>query len=136
MYSPVSVAARGDLVDSSLLSMTSTPTPYRPAHPPSPEHANTSPSPVHQDDSSGSASYASTTSSFLAAYFPQRYFILKSLTLVSPSFFRPVASLIDILGRITAKRGKGTLGHAAPQRGNFGSSLSHEQGSVSYFWRK
>jgi len=87
MSSPVSVAVRGDQVDNSLLPMT--PTRSRSMYTPSPEHSDSSPSPVQQDDSSGSASYASTTSSFLATYFPQRYFILKSLTLVIPPFFSP-----------------------------------------------
>ncbi|KAH9480757.1 YTH domain-containing protein 1 [Psilocybe cubensis] len=36
--------------------------------------------PIHTKHSSSSGSYASTTSSFLARYFPKRYFILKSLT--------------------------------------------------------
>lgn len=35
---------------------------------------------VHANQSSSSGSYASTDSSFLAKYFPRRYFILKSLT--------------------------------------------------------
>jgi RNA recognition motif-containing protein len=48
------------------------------------------------EQSSGSGSFASTTSSVLAQYFPKRYFILKSLTQVSiyiriPSFSRLIS---------------------------------------------
>ena len=66
----------------------------------SPQSAESSPITLGgNDESSGSVSFASTTSSFLATHFPQRYFILKSLTQVRyflfwrPSLFSMRASV-------------------------------------------
>jgi hypothetical protein len=81
----VSPVTHGDPVHTSLPS-TPAPTPSGPTPPSPSQRANTSPVAAHPDNSSGSVSYTSTNSSFLATYFPQRYFILKSLTLVRPSF--------------------------------------------------
>lgn len=53
---------------------------------------------VHHDHSSGDVSFASTTSSFLQNNFPQRYFILKSLTQVcSGPILRSVTTWFDVI---------------------------------------
>src|SRR5258707_15140014 len=44
---------------------------------------------------------------------------------------------IDVLiARSRPQCSEGCLGHTATQRGDFGSSISHQQGCTSHFWRQ
>ncbi|KAG8928554.1 hypothetical protein FRC02_006738 [Tulasnella sp. 418] len=92
-----------------------------------------------QQSSTSSGSYASTTSSFLTQYFPQRYFILKSLTEVGSVLFHIPSPRLSIgtlifTGRPPYERGKGCLGNSTAQRTYIGSSFPNQYRCLPHLW--
>jgi hypothetical protein len=111
---------------------------------------SSSPLSVSSDDSRGrgegrftntnisrSASIASTSSDILTRYFPQRYFVLKSLTQVCISpFLNPQLSQTHTLAvRSGLEHSEEYVGNSAPQRGDSRPSISHQQGRLPHFQR-
>jgi hypothetical protein len=81
--------------------------------------------------SSRPCSPASTDSGILSRYFPRRYFILKSLTQVLFNSFGIDVNVDILIESARSERSDKCLGDTATQRGNFGSSISHQRGCVS-----
>jgi hypothetical protein len=82
---------------------------------------------------SRSPSIASTNSDILTRYFPQRYFILKSLAQVGSPLLIPQLSITHTLAvRPGPERSKEYLGNAASQRGDSRPGISHQRGRVPH----
>jgi RNA recognition motif-containing protein len=111
---------------------------------------SSSPLSVSSDDSRGrgegrftntnvsrSASIASTNSDILTRYFPQRYFVLKSLTRVCiPPLLNPRHSKTHTLAvRSGPEHSEEYVGNSASQRGDSRPSISHQQGRLPHFQR-